>query len=306
LKECGDPNVGIGRKYQCTARSGVSVTYECEAVDGWARPKDTCSTDTRTVVDCPDRTTCTEETRICSFSTVGGPCLASADCATNLACSLYNNTCQPKKIFGASCETQDECMNGLFCNRNNTCAFHFSVGADQLCKPNIPNECEYGFYCPNVENATCIRPQSPICTQDSDCAQYGTTCVCARDGTKRCSPALVVPSSCAQFYADSVVCLNNYGCSDFSDDPASCAMKNCPALMQCALNCIYDGVQTQMTPFTCTRYPTFACDIRTATNDETLLTGTPLPTLPKPPSDAMTLSVMSWLLTLLLVALMNL
>jgi hypothetical protein len=224
-----------------------------------------------------------------------------------LWCSTFNQTCISQSKQGGDCGLDEECIGGTTCF-NKTCILQFSRPVGSSCTPGSVTQCTFGSFCPNVAEANCTAAPSKVvsCTNDTQCAAYGTTCVCGLDGKKHCGWNPVVPLSCATNYRDAMNCLNTYSCKSLEDDPSSCAMKNCASTVQCALNCVYAALNDQLKSFTCVGYPSYYC-ATTPTNINTLLTGTPLPTTPRDPSsDAVTRSVITWLLSILVVMLMNL
>jgi len=179
----------------------------------------------------------------------------------------------------------------------------FSAPNNALCNPNVEWECTYGSICPNIVNATCrLPPATKACSNDSQCADRGTTCGCSLDGTNKCLPTpYSIPNTCATFVHAALSCQNINQCKSLSDDPSSCSDKNCEPAINCLFQCMYSAVEIQSAPFTCQTYPTYSCAQPTTGNPFTLLTGSPLPTSPAPysQSNAVSLAISVWLATIL-------
>jgi hypothetical protein len=256
-------------------------------------------------LECPGSTQCTGGK--CVGFVEGNGCTQTSECGYGLYCSVANQTCVAQSPLGGVCYSLDECIGGTICF-NSTCILQFSRPVGVTCTPGSIGECTFGAYCPNVVNANCTAaPGNTIsCTSDTDCAPYGTTCVCTLTGQQKCGWNPYIPASCSNNYRNAMNCLNNYQCKGLEDDPSSCAMKYCPQAVQCALNCIYQSLNTQLKPFTCPGFPSYYC-ATAPTNMDTLLTGSPLPTSPRDHvSDGVALSVAAWLLSILAVVLIDL
>jgi len=305
IAECGAGTSVLGRSYECQDITDPG-SFGCHPVAGGQLPKDFCSNTRYGSMECPDSTLCTGGA--CVGADVGGGCLASRDCAFGLYCIQYNQTCVVQSRQAGVCYSSEECIGGTTCF-NNACILQFSRAVGAACTPGSVDQCVFGSYCPNVAAANCTAaPASAIsCTNDTDCAPYGTTCLCTLDGRQKCGWNPYIPFSCSTNYRDAINCLNAYQCKGLEDDPSSCALKNCAPTVQCALNCIYQSLNDQLKPFTCPGFPSYYC-ATTPTVINTLLTGSPLPTSPRAPgtSDGVALSVATWLLSIFAVVLINL
>jgi hypothetical protein len=295
--ECADPTVAIGRTYTCSNSTG---TPTCTPTQGWALPGDNCTTS----YDCYGAASqCTDH--ICVGFSEGENCVNSDECDYDLYCSSVNFTCVRRSKLGGPCNPLNnnvDCGSGFVCNLTGSCVSMFSAPSNAICNPNVEWECAYGLICPNIVNATCrLPPAIKACSNDSQCADRGTTCGCALDGTYQCLPTpYSLPQTCATFVQAALSCQNTYQCKSLSDDLQSCTIKHCTHEIDCLFQCMFSAAQTQSAPFTCQTYPTYSCIQATTGNPFTLLTGSPLPTLPAPyaQSNAVSLAISVWLATI--------
>jgi len=176
----------------------------------------------------------------------------------------------------------------------------FSAATGAKCNPNVEYECTYGLIClTSTYNSSCQPPPAvKVCQSNADCADRGTLCICALDGIRKCGPTVAaIPFTCMYAFQTTIACQIEQNCQELSDDPNSCMIKNCLYEINCLYLCLYGAVLPVVSPFSCQVYPSYPCIVPTTGIPHTLLTGSPLPTLPKPYGEngAFPVAISSWL-----------
>lgn len=158
---------------QCGANEFCDTSDTCVALENVG---ETCD-----LGGCVDGATCNYDATAMSGTCVadgsvaaGGYCWLSSVCIADHFCDFSDDTCQPYKQAGESCDFGD-CVDPLVCNVDfdtnmGTCITEGSVAQGQKCVDSTV--CMDGLYC-DIDTDTCEtadKPEGADCTFSTECA----------------------------------------------------------------------------------------------------------------------------------------